>query len=311
MISEEKVLGRLPAWARVLIIGSVLWLLVVVSALITKNPSLLPSVIIIGSFLIPVTFVVWVTTRSAGAATQLDMGILFRAFVVSGCTAVAVSAILEWWLLSAETAWFYLGVAAVEELSKAAVLVILATRLTTFLLRDGMILGATVGVGFAAFESAGYAFNTIWANQTLDVSAVVGNELMRGILVPFGHCLWTALIGGAIFASARNGRMRMTWPVAGWILAAVLIHTAWDLAAAVGVAAADMASGEQVVWQPILTGEAPSPNTGVSTTVSWIVVALNAALGIALYRWMWKREGADPISMEERISVHTGSDKPA
>jgi protease PrsW len=29
-------------------------------------------------------------------------------------------------------------------------------------MRDGMVLGAAVGFGFAAFESAGYAFNALF-----------------------------------------------------------------------------------------------------------------------------------------------------
>ena len=77
--------------------------------------------------------------------------------------------------------------------------------------RDGMVLGAVVGAGFAAFESAGYALQTLLDNlngQT--VIALLEIEAFRAVLAPFGHITWTALIGGALFASSRDGRFRVS-----------------------------------------------------------------------------------------------------
>jgi RsiW-degrading membrane proteinase PrsW (M82 family) len=46
-------------------------------------------------------------------------------------------------------------VGLIEEAVKLGALWLLAR----YTMRDGMVLGATVGFGFAALESAGYAFN--------------------------------------------------------------------------------------------------------------------------------------------------------
>ncbi len=52
----------------------------------------------------------------------------------------------------------------IEEAVKLGALWLLAR----YTMRDGMVLGATVGFGFAALESAGYAFNALFAEADLD-----------------------------------------------------------------------------------------------------------------------------------------------
>src|SRR2546430_5382081 len=52
---------------------------------------------------------------------------------------------------------------------------------TLFRSIDGLILGAAVGMGFAAFESTGYAF-TAFLLSGGSLSSVVGVTLMRGLL---------------------------------------------------------------------------------------------------------------------------------
>ena len=92
---------------------------------------------------------------------------------------------------------------------------LLARRLPRYTMRDGIVLGATVGFGFAAFESAGYAFNALFTNNGLSLINVVETEVLRGILTPVGHGLWTAILGGALFGvAARRGRLRLTGLVA-------------------------------------------------------------------------------------------------
>jgi len=76
--------------------------------------------------------------------------------------------------------------------------------------RDGMVLGATVGAGYSAFESAGYALGAlIQYTDDRPVLNVLQTEAQRAVLAPFGHITWTAILGGAIFASAwTTGRLQ-------------------------------------------------------------------------------------------------------
>jgi Flp pilus assembly protein TadB len=43
-------------WLRIFLLGLVLWVAAVVVTLVTGNPNLVPTVVLLGSFLVPVTF---------------------------------------------------------------------------------------------------------------------------------------------------------------------------------------------------------------------------------------------------------------
>ena len=45
-----------PSWVRILIVGLVLWSATVLVTFATENSNLIPTIILLGSFLIPVTF---------------------------------------------------------------------------------------------------------------------------------------------------------------------------------------------------------------------------------------------------------------
>jgi hypothetical protein len=78
-------------------------------------------------------------------------------------------------------------------------------------MRDGIVLGVSVGLGFAAFESAGYAFNALFTSNGLSLLDVVETEVLRGILTPIGHGVWTGILGGTLFAAAAGyGKLRVT-----------------------------------------------------------------------------------------------------
>ena len=93
--------------------------------------------------------------------------------------------------------WFP-GVAVIEETIKIAIVWWLARSLKAYYLRDGMVLGACVGFGFAAFETSGYAFNALIQADDTKIPPVVETQLVRGLLTPVGHGLWTALLAAAL-----------------------------------------------------------------------------------------------------------------
>jgi RsiW-degrading membrane proteinase PrsW (M82 family) len=126
-----------------------------------------------------------------------------------------------------------LKVGLIEEFVKGAAIVLLALGLRNYSTRDGLVLGAAVGFGFAALESSGYALASLFVVQgqhiALSLSSVVFTELVRGVLAPFGHGLWSAVLGGVIFhAAARRGRLRPAWSVLVAYLGVSLLHAAFD-----------------------------------------------------------------------------------
>ena len=96
-----------------------------------------------------------------------------------------------------------------------------------------MVLGATVGFGFAALESSGYALASLFVvyqhRLVLSLDSVVVTELIRGILAPFGHVAWSAIVGGAMFAAARaRGRIGLSRGIIGAFVLVVLLHAVFD-----------------------------------------------------------------------------------
>jgi uncharacterized membrane protein len=106
MVDEVRGVGAVPAqgssrpvrrpWLHVLVVGLVLWAAATAVTVITSNTTLLPTVILLGSFLVPVVFVVWAYGRRS---ERLDEHMFFRCFVTGGVLGVLGASLLESYLL--------------------------------------------------------------------------------------------------------------------------------------------------------------------------------------------------------------------
>jgi protease PrsW len=145
-------------WLRIFAAGLALWVASVVVTFTTRNANLIPTLILVGSFLVPVSFVAWAfeNWRDEHVTTEL----VVQAFVVGGLLGVLGASVLEAYLLHPSPLLF-VGVGLIEEAVKLAALALITRHMTRRHTRDGIVLGAAVGFGFAAFETAGYAFNAM------------------------------------------------------------------------------------------------------------------------------------------------------
>ena len=201
---------------------------------ITEDAILIPTLFLIGSFLVPVTVVTFALGRLDDC--RLTTNVILKGFLAAGTIGVVVSAVTEIYLLPTGSgplgnALGFFGVGLIEEVSKGAVLVAVAWRVRERTVHGGMVLGATVGAGFAAFESAGYAFYA-YVQHTDDHPElnILQTEVSRAMLAPFGHLTWTALLGGALFAAAAppNGGFRLTKRLGWTLLGVAALHGVWD-----------------------------------------------------------------------------------
>jgi len=296
----------------------VLWLATVVATFATGNVNLVPTVILLGSFLVPVTFVAYAFGRTNGVLTAQR---IFTAFVCGGVLGVLGASVLEAALLRQPSGLGYLGVGLIEEAVKLAALWALARRLPRYTPRDGMVLGAAVGFGFAALESAGYAFTALFTPDGLSLLNAVETEALRGALAPVGHGLWTAIVGGALFATAarsRRGRPRLRGALLGWYLLVVLLHAGWDAASAIAVWLTLLLTGTPMQWAVIRLGEAPGVTQAqvhVYTALNWGLLALNALVGVLILWARWRRatapvrvpDGGDPRVPPQPVNPSGGT----
>lgn len=113
----------------------------------------------------------------------------------------------------------------VEEFGKGLFLVavVVFRRSEMHGLLDGIIYGALVGIGFAFVEDILYYLQSLQAGQ-LGVTFLV-----RGLIGPFAHPLFTAAtgIGIGIAVSTRRPAVRVLAPILGF-LAAVVMHGIWN-----------------------------------------------------------------------------------
>ena len=229
----QKIKGQswAPRWWAVFLVGLALWGAAIGSVFVTGDLIVLPTVFLLGSFLVPVTAVVWYLDHNPDPALSPQR--IVTAFLIAGVLGLLAAAFLEYWLVYGPGLRGNLKVGLIEEFVKGVAIVALALGLRSYTTRAGIVLGATVGFGFAALESSGYALAALLVVQgqhlTLSFSDVVITELARGVLAPFGHGLWSAILGGVIFHAARNGHLRPTVSVLIAYLGVSLLHGAFDV----------------------------------------------------------------------------------
>ncbi len=214
-----------------LLIGLALWLAAVAAVFVTRNIIVLPTIVLLGSFVVPVTGIVWYLDHDP--SPSLSPRRIVSAFIIAGVLGILLASLLEFWLVYGTGTIGLLKVGFIEEFVKGAAIVLLAWRLGSYSTRDGMVLGAAVGFGFAALETSGYALASLFVVQgqhlVLSLSSVVFTQLVRGVLAPFGHGLWSAILGGVIFHAAGKRHLRLTWSVLITYVGVSILHAAFDI----------------------------------------------------------------------------------
>jgi hypothetical protein len=155
-----------------------------------------------------------------------------------------------------------------------------------------MILGASVGFGFAAFESAGYAFTALFTVEGLSLTQVVQTELLRGLLAPVGHGLWTAILGGVLFATwGQRHRFAATARLIAAYVGVSVLHALWDSMHGIALTLTLLITeGEQ--YQPTPNGwlVQPTPEqVRLLPVLEWTGLAVVSVVGVAWLTVMWRR----------------------
>lgn len=214
------------AWFPVLVVGTALYVLVLQTLTRTENPNLVPSLIMLGAFLVPVTFVTFVYQRVGAAGT--NPGLIALAALFGGVIGVVVAGRLEYDTMREYGTVPFLWIGLIEEGAKLVVpigvLVFYARRGRPV---NGLLLGVACGMGFAALETMGYAFVALLQSRG-SVDDVTQLLLLRGVLSPAAHAAWTGLATSALFRAAGAGRASAYGHFALVYLGVVVLHGCWD-----------------------------------------------------------------------------------
>lgn len=214
------------AWLPVLVLGIALFVAVRQALIITGNPILVPSLLVLGVLVIPVTFVVYVDGRNPGY--DVPLSVLLSCALLGGVLGAAVASVLEFDTVRRLGELPTLSIGVIEEAAKLlvpiAILIFTRYRATT---ADGLLIGVAVGFGFAVLETLGYGFVTLLATGG-DLTDVEGMLLLRAALGPAAHAAWTGLAAAALWwAHTQRWRLRGLAAALGTFGLAVALHTLW------------------------------------------------------------------------------------
>jgi len=279
MVMPGPATRRRP-WLRMFFVGLALWVTTVVITYLTGNANLIPTIVLLGSFLVPATFVAWAFEHSHSGEVTGEM--VFRTFAVGGVLGVLGASLLETYLLH-PSPWLFVGVGLIEEAVKLAALALLTRHLVHKSTRDGLVLGASVGFGFAAFESAGYALTATLTANGLSLIDLVTTELLRGFLAPFGHGLWTAILGGVLFSRSVREHFLLTGRLLAAYLGVSLLHALWDSMNSIAVVVTLVLTDQPWQEQALEAGYLPQPTAvqvRLFTVFTWLGLALISVIGV-------------------------------
>lgn len=160
------------------------------------NDNFLPGLVMLGAFAMPV--VVLVFFFEINLFRNIPFYKVIKYFILGGALSLIV-AILFFSLEFNTDIRTYSGalmVGVIEETAKAAIvaLFIFKSKNCNYIL-NGLLIGAAVGAGFAAFETAGYILRNGINNGLQTMLYVIK---IRGFLAPGGHVAWAAIEGAAL-----------------------------------------------------------------------------------------------------------------
>ncbi|MHB0877926.1 MAG: PrsW family intramembrane metalloprotease [Anaerolineae bacterium] len=249
-----------------LLIGLAVYVACVALLYLTENPNLFPTVVLVGSLLVPMAYVAYFYERRH--LSRISVPLVARAFIYGGLLGVIAASILEPLFLEplrmvGLTVGVILGVGLIEEAAKVLGLFVVAHKRPHHTEITGIVLGAAAGMGFAMLESMGYAFTAFLRSQG-SVTDTVTVTLVRGLVSPLGHGTWTAIIGGMLFRESAPGHYRLTRSLVLTYLLVSLLHAAWD--GLPGLMAIFLPAGPAILLSEALVG----------------------ATGLAILWWRWR-----------------------
>ncbi|MEU6195256.1 PrsW family intramembrane metalloprotease [Streptomyces sp. NPDC047061] len=283
---------RAGLWKRCLGGGLALWALTAAVTYATRDTTLLPTLILLGSFLVPVAFALWAYERHG---RDLGVSAVLGCFLAGGTLGVLGASVMESYLV--RPSWgMFVTVGLIEETAKLGALVFVLRRMPGIRgIRAGLVLGGAVGFGFAALESAGYAFDAAVSTEGIDLRALIETEILRGVLAPFGHGLWTAIAGGVLLALRRpNGRFRLTAQVVAAGLGVTLLHALWDSTHGVAIWLVARLAGTGPDRQLFAEGYIPRPDAAQEHLFTMFSVGLLVLVALLGVTWVHSLARRDP-----------------
>ena len=241
-----------PSWptpwlfTRMLVYGLVLTVLFYIGVTHFNNSNMVPGFILFVSLTIP--FSVFMMFYELNVRRDVSMYNALRGLFAGGAASLLYALLIFSKLKFLEGAWW---AGPIEESAKlyAALIVARYIQLRNGRILTGILLGCATGAGFAIFETAGYVYRFTLKDEIIGMAYGVETNygvqvaLMRGILAPFCHVVWTAVtVGGFYLVSnlrEKESAEKLEWRGVDWkaladfrflriMLIPVCLHMVWN-----------------------------------------------------------------------------------
>ena len=224
-------------FTRMVIASLVLYFLLLLGWKMWENPKLLPGLIFVGSFAIPISTLVlfielnvrrnvsfYMVARLALLGGIISLIVTHLLLDIKGVTSILPFAgVLSEDIIGASIA------GPVEETAKVLAMVAVASAAKYRYRLNGLLVGASVGTGFAAFETMGYALECLFAGGIDMMSNVIST---RGLLSPFMHIVWSAIAGCALWRVINGQKFRWSMlcdeKFIRLFIVPVVLHMIWN-----------------------------------------------------------------------------------
>lgn len=249
-------------YSRVFLVFAISCIILTVSYEWWLNINLIPGLIAVGSFAVPLTTMT--LFLEVNAYRDISVFKLIVVFLVGGCASLLATLLFYTIFPSSIDFAGAVIIGIVEELGKLVIVYIALLKLPRCShILGGLLVGSAVGAGFAAFESAGYAFNFLLMSYG-DVGYMMDLILLRGFLAPGGHVTWAAITGAALMIAKGNAPLSFDAVISPRFLKLfaipIILHAVWDM---------PIGFGQEIYLTQILL-----------TIAVWIVVMILINMGL-------------------------------
>jgi protease PrsW len=221
-------------WFLVFLSGLILVIATDMALVFTGNPNYLPTVILIGAFLVPVTFVIYIYQKVPSG--EIPVGPIAITFLWGGALGTILAGVLEYNTLRQLSIFSLFGVGFIEEAAKLVIPIYFFFRKRYLHEADGLLFGIASGMGFAALETMGYGF-VVFIQSQGNLSMLHQTLLIRGLLSPASHAAWTGIVCASLWRQRQKaGHSVLNFFIIGAFLLAVTLHSMWDIAGSISQA---------------------------------------------------------------------------
>ncbi|MBC6309354.1 PrsW family intramembrane metalloprotease [Listeria sp. FSL L7-1582] len=225
-------------FSRVFFALAITYLLLLACTYMFSNSNTIPGLMVIGSFTMP--FSVLVLFFEINAPRNISFFDVLKMFFIGGVAALVATLILYEVIPVGQLNYFNAFlVGIIEETGKMVIVALFIVALKPKYILNGLLIGAAVGAGFAAFESLGYAFNysievaAVFKNLQFAGDTMLNIIFSRGWQSIGGHVVWAAISGAALMiAKGSDPKLQMRHIFTGRFLSLFIIpiglHFLWD-----------------------------------------------------------------------------------